>query len=255
MRRIDLSEKRIPKSFLPVMAVVLLMLLFALAAPSAKAIDQAWYPPYSATPFYGKTPQGVGNYHYHVFIEPKAYASSGKAEMYIGSHADPIGSCRLNAWAGFSGPSFVADGPQVAYVYYNWKLWYQAGVTTGINLIPTSAYWEMNIKIYGNLRDVTTGSWVLQNDQVLVAFSQSGFCTAPWQWHVDAQFCMCSFTCNLVQGHTYQFKTYVNSMTYASATMTWSDTWINLGNNGNAAYLQWIYVSPPDLLTGGNMAS
>ena len=194
------------------------MLAMMLALFSQAASATTYFSPYNNTPFKGSDTKTALCGWTEIPVPPYALTTIAKVGMATSSMAVGCGATAVNAWAGFDGPLFTADktGPQT--VEYKWSMNWRALLITDPCVSPWPPFYhgtnwaESRIGVYGNLWDVTAQAWKHSGDGAYTnVFEKYGSCGVSGAGNRKGQIVSVKFATNLVAGHRYMFRSYVQT--------------------------------------------
>jgi len=143
---------------------------------------------------------------YHVTSVHTASPSTGRvavwSQVWTNATTACAGHAKETSTAAFLGPTFTVLATGTYKVVYVWNVSLSAGVLNGSCVYVRYQRW-----LFGNLLDLTSGSWTLGGTtptNLVVGFPPTGGCpygtmSAPHKY--------VQFGANLTAGHTYEFYT------------------------------------------------
>jgi hypothetical protein len=208
---------------------VLVLGLVLVAAPLASAVALVRdAPPYvHAKTFASKSTQASGGGRNSV--STSANTTNGTVVVYAISFVVGSGTASMTTREGFTGPSFTLSASGNHTVVYKWRISWTAGVRCvqgTLNCVTSHT-----IKLFGNLFDATTVSWVSGGAVTLPGNGQSN------------QTVLVKFNVSLTGGDTYLFHTGLFTFTSAAASggscglsRCVASAFVNVEFNGDAAH-------------------
>jgi hypothetical protein len=160
----------------------------------------------------------------------------------------------LTTASGFGGPSFAIHVSGYHLVKYTWAVnWSSNGSQSTAN----RSHPTLNISIFGNLFDLTTGKWVLGgnvslNASATVFTAQCGNLTGTCWRSVGSAVRTLTLNLSLIGGHRYSFLTGLSTASYARGGLVYINHYLSgfggavtldLSTSGNGATLVRMSVS------------
>lgn len=160
-------------------------------------------------------------------------ASTASGDFLTGSSACASGPApwwypnypTISTSVGFLGPAFTLTSGGTRQVAYQWEItWNASGTGTG------SGRPAVNISLFGNLYDKTTGTWVLGGSSAQNEWVSVFYASGPFSSGAAAQKVTVSFDASLMKGDRYQFYTVLRTSVVAYAATNCYDSKCHVGH-------------------------
>ena len=163
-----------------------------------------------------------------------AYASNGYSYIGPWSRSGVLAANGQGDMVGYWGPQGKPLTTGYHYINYTWKTSWSATLAD-LCYPPSGSAASVDFHIYGNLRDVTSGTWVMNGDVSVTIFSMSLACPLlGWYAYGTNQLYNITFLGYLYNNQVYQYYSYATAVvTTAGAGVGGAYSTLDAGNNGN----------------------